>query len=255
MKLHIDTLRRTIEVETDQSREHLPLYSCRGFELLSNLWLKVGWDQKYSYRFTWLGRPIIQLPEDLVRIQEVVYQVRPDVIVETGVAHGGSLIFYATLCKALGQGRVIGIDIEIRPQNRRAIESHPLAGWITLIEGSSIDPGTVARVNKLVAPGEKVLVVLDSCHTAEHVFQELEAYHPLVSVGSYIIATDGIMKDLCDLDRGKPEWVWDNPTAAARRFAARHPEFVLEAPPRLFNDSPLTAEITYWPEAFLKRIR
>jgi cephalosporin hydroxylase len=255
MKLSVDTHRRTIEVETDRGHEQVPLYSPRGFELLSELWLKVGWDQKYSYTFTWLGRPIIQLPEDVLRIQEVVFSVRPDVIIETGVAHGGSLIFYATLCKALGQGRVIGIDLEIRPPNRQAIERHPLASFITLIEGSSTNAAVIERVKSLIAPGEKVLVLLDSCHTAEHVRKELQAYHPFVSVGSYIVATDGIMRDLHDLDRGKPEWMWNNPTTAVRQFVQRHPEFVLEQPPWSFNESPLTRNLTYWPDAFLKRIR
>ena len=105
--------------------------------------MRVGWNQKYQYTFSWMGRPVIQLPEDMMRMQEVIYRLQPDLIVETGVAHGGSLIFYASLCKAIGKGRVVGIDIEIRPHNRMAIESHPLAGLITLIEGSSIAPEVV----------------------------------------------------------------------------------------------------------------
>lgn len=255
MKLIIDTEQRTIERLGNSGGEQASLYSTQSFEWLSELWLKVGWDQKYSYTFTWLGRPLIQLPEDVLRIQEVIYAVRPDVIIETGVAHGGSLVFYACLCKALGQGRVIGLDIEIRPANRKAILQHPLAPLITLIEGSSVDPAVVGKVKSMVAPGEKTLVLLDSCHTAEHVSRELEAYHSLVPVGSYIVATDGIMKDLHDLQHGKPEWTWDNPVAAARQFAERHPEFVIEQPRWLFNESALKRNLTYWPEAFLKRVR
>ncbi len=255
MKLTIETTQRTLEVQTEHGREQVPLYSPRGFELLSDLWLKVGWDQKYSYTFTWLGRPMIQLPEDVLRLQEVIFTLQPDVIVETGVAHGGSLIFHATLCKALSKGRVIGIDIEIRPPNRAAIEGHPLASFITLIEGSSTDPQIVARVKSLVGPGEKALVILDSCHSAAHVLSELEAYHSLVPVGWYIVATDGIMRDLHDLARGKPEWTWDNPVTAARQFVERHPEFVVEQPAWLFNESALTKSLTYWPSAFLKRTR
>src|SRR5581483_3363616 len=117
--------------------------------------------QRYTYSFTWMGRPIIQLPEDMMRIQEVIYQVRPDVILETGVAHGGSLVFYASLCKVMGAGRVIGVDVEIRPHNRRAIEAHELAGHITLVEGDSIAPQTVREVTGLVRPGEKALLMLD----------------------------------------------------------------------------------------------
>jgi cephalosporin hydroxylase len=126
MKLMIDTTAQTLVQDTGTEQHTIPLHSKAAFELLSQLWVQVGWSQKYSYTFSWMGRPIIQLPEDLVRVQEVIYQIKPDVIVETGVAHGGSLIFYASLCKALQKGRVIGVDIEIRPHNRAAIEQHIL---------------------------------------------------------------------------------------------------------------------------------
>src|ERR1700738_783735 len=142
MKLVIDTQKQQLLQETNAEQRAVPLHSPEAFQLLSRYWLKVGWTLKYSYSFTWLGRPIIQLPEDMVRIQEVIHQVKPDVIVETGVAHGGSLIFYASLCKATDRGRVIGIDVEIRPHNRAAVAAHPLAGYITLIEGSSIAAST-----------------------------------------------------------------------------------------------------------------
>ena len=125
MTYTVDTTAGTIVARVDGRESRVPLYSKEGFELLSELWLKVGWNQKYTYTFSWLGRPIIQLPDDMIRIQEVIHAVRPDVIVETGVAHGGSLIYYASLCTAMGHGRVIGVDIEIRPHNRAAIEAHP----------------------------------------------------------------------------------------------------------------------------------
>jgi cephalosporin hydroxylase len=255
MRILIDTEQRILEIQRESGPEKLPLYSPQAFEALSDLWLKVGWDQKHSYTFTWLGRPIIQLPEDAFRMQEVIFQLQPDMIIETGVANGGSLIFYATLCKALGKGSVVGIDIEIRPHNRKAIEEHPLAPLITLVEGSSIAPEIVARVQSLVRPGSSVLMILDSCHTKEHVLRELEAYHSLVPVGSYIVATDGIMKDLSDLERGRPEWTWDNPVSAVTEFLETHPEFVVEQPRWLFNESRLSKNLTYWPSAFLKRIR
>src|SRR4249919_732260 len=124
MKLTIDTAAKTLLVEADGRTRQLQLYSDEAFELISDQWLKVGWNQKYPYTFSWMGRPIIQLPEDMIRAQEVVYHVKPDVLIETGVAHGGSLIYYASLFKAMGRGRVIGVDIEIRPQNRTAIENH-----------------------------------------------------------------------------------------------------------------------------------
>ena len=253
MKLTIDTDQKTLVCEGVAGREELPLYSDRAFDLIAEQWVKVGWNQRYSYTFSWMGRPIIQLPEDMVRTQEVIYRVKPDVIIETGVAHGGSLIFYASICKALGKGRVVGIDIEIRPHNRAAIEDHLLAPFITLIEGSSTAPETVAKAKGLVKPGETVLVLLDSNHTKQHVAEELEAYHHFVTPGSYVVATDGIMKDLSDVPRGQPEWTWDHPTAAAAEFAARHPEFVVEQPAWPFNESGLTRNLTHWPGAWLRR--
>ncbi|MFA6544088.1 MAG: CmcI family methyltransferase [Limisphaerales bacterium] len=255
MRITIDTEARTLSHDSGAGLQTLPLYSDAAFEILSRQWVKVGWNRKYSYTFTWLGRPLIQLPEDVLRIQEVIWAVQPDVIIETGVAHGGSLIFYASLCKAIGRGRVIGVDIEIRPHNRQAIEAHPLAGAITLIEGDSTAPAVVDRVRRLVQPGETVLVILDSCHTGAHVLAELEAYHPMVTTGSYIVATDGIMHDLHDTPLGRPEWTGDNPTAAAREFAARHPEFQHGQPPWPFNESTLRHNVTHWPEAFLRRVR
>src|SRR5437016_157220 len=126
MRLTIDTAEETLILEADQGKQVFALYSKEAFELISRQWVKVGWDQKYSYSFSWMGRPIIQLPEDMLRTQEVIHRVRPDVIIETGVAHGGSLIYYASLCKAMEKGRVVGVDIEIRPQNRRAVEAHQL---------------------------------------------------------------------------------------------------------------------------------
>jgi len=253
MKLTIDTEQKTLVCETATGLEQLPLYSDRAFDLLAEQWVKVGWNQRYPYTFSWFGRPIIQLPEDMVRTQEVIYRVKPDVILETGVAHGGSLIFYASLCKALGRGRVIGIDIEIRPHNRQAIEAHELASLITLIEGSSTTPEIVDKAKSLLRPGERVLVLLDSNHTRQHVLDELEAYHGLVSSGSYIVATDGIMKDLTDVPRGQVGWDLDNPATAAQEFAHRHPEFVLEQPAWPYNESGLARNITHWPSAWLRR--
>jgi cephalosporin hydroxylase len=257
MKLIIDTDAATLTVERggaeNENYEVHDLYSTSAFEVISQTWLKVGWNQKYPYVFSWMGRPIIQIPEDIVRMQEVIYQVQPDVIIETGVAHGGSLIFYASLCKALDKGRVIGIDIEIRPHNRRAIESHALFPWITLIEGSSTAQSTLQQVEALVRPGERVLVILDSCHTKAHVLSELEAYHHLVSHDSYIVATDGSMRDLHDVPRGQAEWKYDNPYSAAHEFVAAHPEFIIEQPTWPFNESELTQNITHWPDAWLRR--
>lgn len=254
MKLMLDTESKTLILDEAGQSRVLDLYSKEAFEAISRQWVRVGWNQKYQYTFSWMGRPVIQLPEDMLRMQEVIFQLKPDVIIETGVAHGGSLIFYSSLCKAMEKGRVIGIDIEIRPHNRAAIEAHPLSDRIMLIEGSSTAPEIVAQAKALVKPGETVLVILDSNHTYAHVHDELEAYAELVSPGSYIVATDGIMYDLADVPRGVPGWTTDNPTFAARDFAAKHPEFVIEQPVWPFNESALEHNITHWPGAWLKRV-
>jgi cephalosporin hydroxylase len=254
MRLVIDTDARTVSAETDGSTREVPLDSPEAFRLISEHWVTVGWTQKYAYGFTWLGRPIIQLPEDMIRIQEVIYRIQPDVILETGVAHGGSLIYYASLCKVMDRGRVIGVDIEIRPHNRRAIEAHPLAGYIELVEGSSTDAATVARVKQLIRPSERVLVLLDSCHTKAHVRAELDAYAPLVGAGSYIVATDGIMSAVAGRPGSKPGWEWDNPSEAAREFAAANSHFTLEEPGFLFNEGQIDHHVTHWPAAYLRRV-
>jgi cephalosporin hydroxylase len=253
MKVNIDTEAQQLTVEREGASRQLALYSPEAFSVLSELWVKVGWDLKYSYAFSWMGRPVIQLPEDMIRIQEVIYRLRPDVLIETGVAHGGSLIFYASLFKAMGAGKVIGVDIEIRPQNRKAIEAHELSSYITLVEGSSIDAGTVAKVRSMIGPRDKVLVILDSDHSKDHVAKELAAYSPLVTPGSYIVATDGVMQILDDVPRGKAHWRHDNAAAAATEFAAGHLDFALEEPAFPFNEGAVTERITHWPNAYLRR--
>jgi cephalosporin hydroxylase len=247
-KLMADTVSETLFVTyADGSTESLSLYGDQAFQHVSMLFMKTSWNQKFTYNFKWMDRPIIQLPEDMLMLQEVIYRVRPDVLIETGVAHGGSGVYYASLFEILGRGRVISIDIEIRPHNRKALEEHPMIKRITLIERSSTDPQTLAEVRGLLEPGETVMVVLDSNHTREHVFNELELYAPLVTPGSYIVATDGNMVDLYDVPRGKPEWVTDNPKRAVHDFLAKHSDFEIDTEPtRLF---PLTGS----PDGYLRR--
>lgn len=252
MKISIDT--DTGRIEADGKR--IDLYTDDGFRLISDLWIKVGWNQKYPYCFSWFGVPMIQLPEDMLRYQEAVLQVRPDVIVETGIAHGGSAVFSASLCKLMDKGRVIAVDIDIRPHNRARLERHPLAPLITLIEGSSIAPEVVHAVRSLVKPGETVLVMLDSNHSYAHVSAELDAYAPLVTKGSWIVAADGVMQDLEDVPRGGAGWAQDNPARAARDFVGRNPHFVIEEPAWPFNESTLTGNrVTHWPDGWLRRVR
>ena len=250
----IDDEAAVVTVQGLGAEHSYPLGSAEGFAAVSRAWLRAGWDAKHVYSFTWLGRPIIQLPEDLVRIQEVIFSVKPDVLIETGVAHGGSLVFYAALFKAMDKGRVIGIDVEIRPHNRTAIEAHPLSDRIALIEGSSTDTAVVERVRQLVGPKDTVLVVLDSSHTRDHVLAELRAYGPLVTVASYIVACDGVMEQVAGGPRTKDDWAWNNPRQAARQFLSEDPRFEPHEPQWLFNEGAVQDRVTYWPDAFLRRI-
>jgi cephalosporin hydroxylase len=253
--LTIDEARgEVIVAEADGATRAHKFDTPEAFEAISAAWLRCGWDVKHVYSFTWLGRPVIQLPEDLLRMQELLWRARPDVVVETGVAHGGSLVFYASVLAAMGQGRVIGVDIDIRKHNRAAIEAHPLAGRIALVEGSSIAPATLAAVRARIAPGERVLAVLDSNHTRAHVRAELEAYAPLVAPGGWMVACDGIMADLAGAPRSTADWAWDNPRGAVEDFLADHPDFAAEEPGFLFNEGAVRARVTYWPRAFLRRI-
>lgn len=243
--------------ETDDDGKEIvrhDLTTPEAFELLNRAWRRASWDVKYIYSFAWMGRPMIQLPEDMLRIQEVIWEHQPDVLIETGVAHGGSLMFYATLFKAMGKGRVIGVEVELRSHNRKAIDAHLLKEYITVVDGSSIDPDTVAQVKSLVQPGEKVMVLLDSNHTKPHVLEELRAYGPMVTPGCYIVACDGIMEEVCGGPRTKPEWKESNPQQAAITFTQENKDFVIEEPTWPFNEGVVRERITYWPSAFIKRV-
>lgn len=252
--IFIDFENSVVVVHGEEQRQ-IALGTPEAFAIISDAWVRCGWDTKYVYSFSWLGRPIIQLPDDMMRIQEVIYRLRPDFIVETGVAHGGSLIFYASLCHAMDKGRVLGIDIEIRKHNREAIEAHALSRYITLLEGDSVAPDIVAKVREICTGAQTVLVLLDSCHTKEHVLKELQCYSPLVSVDSYIVATDGIMGKIVGAPRTQSDWEWNNPEQAAREFVASNPNFVMEEPVPPFNEGQIVDRVTYWPKGFLKRVR
>lgn len=255
-RLIVDFEAGVVTTTGDAGESRVPVFSPEGYAAISAAWVRVGWELKQTYTFSWLGRPIIQLPEDLVRIQEALHVVRPDVIIETGVAHGGSLIFYATLCRAMGRGRVVGIDRLIKPANRLAIEAHALADLITLVEGSSTDPDVVRRVREQVAPGERVMLMLDSNHTKAHVLAELDAYADLVSPGSYVVVADGLMALLAGSPRADADWRDNNPLAAVREFLARRDDFVQAPPAWPFNESLglQTPVATYWPDGWLRRV-
>ena len=254
-RLSIDFNSGNVTAEDSRGGLHtFAIGSPEAFEAISAAYLRCGWDNKYVYSFSWLGRPIIQLPDDAFRMQELIFDLKPDVIVETGIAHGGSAVFYASVCKLLGRGRVIGVEVELRPHNRTAIDNHFLKPLITIVEGSSIAPETVAKVKAMIAPGEKVLVLLDSNHTKDHVAAELHAYAPLVSVGSYIIAMDGIMQHLTGAPRSSSDWATNNPAQAAREFAKARSDFQLADPPLPFNEGSVRSRVTYSPDSFLMRV-
>jgi cephalosporin hydroxylase len=251
-RITIDPATATVTAHDGDEAGTFAFDSPEAFRLVSDAWLRIGWDQKYVYSFTWLGRPVIQLPEDLLRLQELIVEVGPGVIVETGVAHGGSLVFYATICKALGRGRVVGVDIEIRPHNRAAIEAHPLFALIELIEGDSASAETVARVRDSVA-GETVMVMLDSNHEKYHVLRELRAYADLVTPGSYVVVMDTIMERLVGAPRTRPDWSRNNPGEAIAEFLAEDARFERVEPRFAFNEGLVADRVSYWPGGFLRR--
>ena len=237
------------------------LYSAEGFKIISDLWLKIGWDQKYLYGFTWLGRPIIQDPNDIIRIQEVIYSIKPDFIIETGIAHGGSLIYYASLLHAMGHGRVIGVDIDIRPHNRKAIEKHELFHIIDMFIGSSTDNLIVNQIKNIVGIDKKVIVILDSAHDYDHVLNELKIYSKFVTKGSYIVVTDGSQEYLQETPRAKKDypgyvetWHHNNPKKAAEDFVKENSVFEIVEPKFPFNEGNVDFRVTHWPSAYVKRM-
>ena len=219
-------------------------------------WMNKANARKYSYHFEWMGRPIIQYPQDIVAMQELIWSVQPDLIVETGIAHGGSLIFMAAMlelnaaCGGPKDAFVLGVDIDIRDHNRAAIEAHPMARRITMIQGSSVAPEVVAQVQAIAAGKHRVLVSLDSNHTHDHVLAELTAYAPLTSVGSYCVVFDTVIEDMpADMFPDRPWGLGDNPKTALFEYLKTHPEFEIDKS----MDHKLL--VTVAPDGFLKRVR
>lgn len=205
---------------------------------------------KYSYNFTWLGRPLIKLPADIVVMQEIIWKVKPDLIIETGVAHGGSIILYASMMELLGQeGKVLGIDVDIRTHNKKEIENHPMSKRIDMIQGSSVEPDVVEKVKDLVRQHKRVMVILDSNHTHAHVLQELEYYAPLVSVGSYLILPDTFIEYFPKGFFPRPWDVGNNPLTALREFMKKNDDFIID---RNYTDKLLISEAF---DGYLKRIK
>jgi cephalosporin hydroxylase len=223
---------------------------------ISGSWLNRAQTARYPYHFEWMGRPIIQYPQDILAVQEIIWSVKPDLIIETGIAHGGSLIFSASMLElnAISGGpkdaQVLGIDIDIRAHNRAAIEAHPMARRIAMIQGSSTAPEVVSEVKSKAAGKRSVLVILDSNHTHDHVLAELEAYAGLASVGSYCIVFDTVIEDLPDGTFSDRPWgKGNNAKTAVWDFLKRHPEFEID------KSIQHKLMITVAPDGYLKRVR
>jgi cephalosporin hydroxylase len=248
IKNYITETDSSIILKNENGQEEVKLYTKEGFEMLSNLWIKVAAEFKVNYELTWLGRPIIQFGSDMIMLQELIWEVKPDIFIETGIAHGGSLIYTASLFEMIGNGRVIGIDIDIREHNKVAILAHPMFKRISMIEGSSIADSTILALEKQLESGKKIMVMLDSNHSREHVLNEINLYSKYIPVGSYLIVQDGAQKWVADIPRGKAEWIDDNPLCAIDDFMKTNNDFVVD---ETYN----RLGITQSPKGFLKRIK
>jgi cephalosporin hydroxylase len=214
-------------------------------------WLRVAWENKLDYEVSWLGIPIIQNPYDMILMQELIFDVKPDLIIETGIAHGGSLIYYASLLELLGEGRVIGIDIDIRPHNRRLLERHPMIKRVSMIEADSTSPTLIKKLAKEVKKHKKVMVCLDSLHSYKHVLEELRLYSPFVTVGSYIVVFDTAMPKFAGLKGTKKiykDYKTDNPLMAVKQFLKENKNFKIDKTYNKFF-------VSNCPDGFLKRIK
>lgn len=217
---------------------------------LSRTWLEKSSKYEYSYHFSWLGRPIIQFPQDIIAMQEIIWKIKPDLIIETGIARGGSLIFYASLLKLIGKGKVIGVDIDIRKHNKKAIKNHFLSNKITMIEGSSTDPKVVKQILKIAKNKKMILVVLDSDHTHQHVLDELNLYSPLISKDSYLVVFDTIVESMPkDFVKSRPWSKGNNPMTAVKVFLKSNSNFVVD------EEIENKLLLTVGPSGYLKCIR
>ncbi len=251
------------EVEVTQNIKGLG--EDKDVQALSRIWIREISPHKYAYNFRWLGRPAIQFPQDQIALQELIWEVRPDLIIETGIAHGGSLAFTASMLALLDMAdaiesgepmdpkiskrKVLGLDIDIRPHNKTAIEAHPMASRIQMIQGSSVDPAIIAQVHTIARGYNKILVCLDSNHTHEHVLAELEAYAPLTSKGSFCIVYDTAVEDMPAALAGDRPWgPGNNPKTAVWEYLKTHPEFEID---KSIENKLL---ITVAPDGYLKRI-
>jgi cephalosporin hydroxylase len=235
--------------EQEKNERVVSYQNDKEFNKLGQEWLRESMSKNYVYNFSWMGRPIIQQPQDMVAMQEIIWQVKPDLIIETGIAHGGSIIYYASLLELIGKGEVVGIDIEIRAHNRAEIEKHPMSKRIKMIEGSSIDDSTIAKLKELMKGKEKIMICLDSYHTHEHVLKELEIYSKFVSKDSYLVVFDSFVEDMPkNFYPNRPWTVGDNPKTAIWEFVKKNKDFVID---KSIQDKII---VTCSPDGYLKKI-
>lgn len=222
---------------------------------ISNQWLSTAQKNQYSYNFDWMGLPIIQYPQDIIAMQEIIWKVKPDLIIETGIARGGSLIFYSSMLELLsscghGEGNVVAVDIDIRDHNRQAIEAHPMAKRIEMIQGSAIAPEIVDQIKARAEGKKRVLISLDSNHTHDHVLEELRAYAGLTSIGSYIVAFDTLVEDISEEAIGNRPWgKGNNPKTAVWEYLKEDDRFEIDAAIHQ------KLQVTVAPDGFLKRVK
>jgi cephalosporin hydroxylase len=252
MRITIDTEAQTVQLAESGGTTEYSLFSSEAFRILSRQWMVLGWNLGHWSTFSWMGRQLLQLPDDVLRLAELLWQVRPTVIVETGVYDGGSTLLFSSLCRLYGAGRVISVEREFRPGVRDAIE-HCAGDYVTMIEGDSALPETAQEVRQNIRPAERVCVFLDSDHMAQHVAAELRHFSPLVSPGCYLIVPDSICPDLARAPQGDRTWSWDHPGTAVDEFLAGHPEFSRERPPTLFPAGVDFTELSYFPNTWLRR--
>ncbi len=245
MRIVIDTDKATLSA----GGKNYSLYGAEAFRILSREWLGLGWNLGHWETFSWMGRQLLQFPDDVLRLGEAVWCAKPDVLVETGVYDGGSALLFATLCRMCGGGRVVAVEKDIRTGVREA-----LCGLVTLIEGDSAAPATIRAVADQVPPGARVFVFLDSDHTKDHVADELAAYAPFVTPGSYIVVADTNLANLAGLPNGERCWRHDNPHAAVESFLAANPQFVADPPARLFANSCDLSVLSYFSSGWLRRV-
>jgi cephalosporin hydroxylase len=237
---NIPSLRKYVRTRADKNTGELEESGLR--------WLKALAENRLNYEIDWLGVPVIQTPEDLVLIQELVFKVQPDFIIETGIAHGGGLIYYASLMELLGKGRVIGVDIEIKEHNRKVIETHPLSGRIELIEGDSASRQTIQKIKEKIPGNAQVIVCLDSDHTKSHVLKELELYKSFIPPGGYFVVFDTVISRLAAPGNAEEKYVNNSPKEAIDEFLQNNPNFEVD---KTFNKLYVSSA----PDGYLKRIR